>query len=378
MNVLFVQQQPCIRALKYGKGLKAFMPEINLCFAYVGKTLSEVYGHGDELFENWFHIENEVESKLISIIEKYNINLIHCHNAPDSLTNICIKLFKNKIPIVHDIHDLMSARDTFYEDGVEDGETERDILEEERIAVEQSDAVITVAGEIFNQIKSHGFKLIDNHLIYHNYIPKSFIPKTNTNKKIDLENKLKIVYQGFISSDPDSHYYFNDIFKNLAGQGFEIHIYPSRNNQDYRILAEENKNVIYHDHLRPDELYKELVNYDFGWTGFNASVNLRHLDTVMPNKLFEFISCGLPILSLPHKSLKRFIESNKVGAVVDDVSSCMEIVQKTNWNNILIQVNKNKYAYSVEANISKVIDVYKVAIKNTANEAIKNDEKLAY
>ena len=70
MNILFVQQQPCIRALKYAKGLKAYMPEIKLNFAYIGKTLSEIYGHGDELFEAWFPIEEKTEEKLIAISKK--------------------------------------------------------------------------------------------------------------------------------------------------------------------------------------------------------------------------------------------------------------------------------------------------------------------
>jgi len=161
-----------------------------------------------------------------------------------------------------------------------------------------------------------------------------------------------------------SHYYFNDIFKNLAGQGFEIHIYPSRDNEDYQNLAANVEGIIYHNRLNPNELYQELGTYDFGWTGFNAAVNLKHLDTVMPNKLFEFIACGLPILSLPHKSLKHFVQENNVGIVVEDLNKCMEMVQNTDWEEVLTQVHKNKYSYSVEANIAKVIAVYKLAIKN--------------
>ena len=364
MNILFVQQQPCIRALKYAKGLRAYMPDIKISFAYIGKTLTEIYGHGDELFEIWYPIENETEKKLLTICKEARVDIIHCHNAPDTLTNICIKLFKNKIPIIHDIHDLMSARDTLYEDGVETTDINRDVMEEERIAVEQSDGVITVASEIFNQVRDHGFKLVENHLIYHNYIPASFIPDSIPKLEINLNKKLRIVYQGFISSETNSHYYFIDIFKGLARQGFEVHIYPSRDNVDYKTLAMEINGIVYHDHLKPEDLYKKLGKYDFGWTGFNAAVNLKHLDTVMPNKLFEYIACGLPVLALPHKSLKQFVEESKVGVVVKDLSKCMDLVHNTNWSNVLFHVNENKHAYSVEANIHKVFEVYRLAIEN--------------
>ena len=43
MRVLFLQQQPCVRALKYAVGLEG---EVELGFAYRGRTLSDLYGAG--------------------------------------------------------------------------------------------------------------------------------------------------------------------------------------------------------------------------------------------------------------------------------------------------------------------------------------------
>ena len=40
MRVLFLQQQPCVRALKYAVALRATFPKVRLGFAYQGKTLS--------------------------------------------------------------------------------------------------------------------------------------------------------------------------------------------------------------------------------------------------------------------------------------------------------------------------------------------------
>ena len=53
MHILFVQPQPCIRALKYAEGLCKMHPDIRLSFAFLGNTLTELYGHGDECFEAW-------------------------------------------------------------------------------------------------------------------------------------------------------------------------------------------------------------------------------------------------------------------------------------------------------------------------------------
>jgi hypothetical protein len=59
MRILFLQQQPCVRALKYAVALRSAFPQMRLGFAYQGKTLSESYGSGDELFERWWDLSPE-------------------------------------------------------------------------------------------------------------------------------------------------------------------------------------------------------------------------------------------------------------------------------------------------------------------------------
>ena len=50
MRVLFLQQQPCVRALKYAAALRSAFPGIQLGFAYQGKTLSELVRLGRRAF----------------------------------------------------------------------------------------------------------------------------------------------------------------------------------------------------------------------------------------------------------------------------------------------------------------------------------------
>src|SRR5918999_911908 len=108
MRVLFVQQQPCVRALKHAEGLAAVRPDWRLAFAYQGKTLSEWYGSGDELFERWWDLGSEPITGLRAAGEEFRPDLIHSHNLPDSLTVIALDLFAGRVPVVHDIHDLQS------------------------------------------------------------------------------------------------------------------------------------------------------------------------------------------------------------------------------------------------------------------------------
>ena len=117
MRILFLQQQPCMRALKYAAALRAAYPSFKLGFAYQGRTLTEWYGSGDELFHRWWKVGSEPRENLETAAAEFRPDLIHSHNLPDSLTVIALELFAGRIPVVHDVHDLQSLRRTPYENG---------------------------------------------------------------------------------------------------------------------------------------------------------------------------------------------------------------------------------------------------------------------
>jgi glycosyltransferase involved in cell wall biosynthesis len=359
MHILFVQPQPCIRALKYAEGLSKTHPRIRLSFAYSGKTLTELYGQGNECFEAWFALGDNPVTELLNIVDTCDVNLIHSHNGPDTLTNLCIDLFGREIPIVHDIHDLMSARKTTYEDGLNRKGKEPNWREEERQAIERSDGVIAVSDEIFNIVRRQGYRLPEITHVYANYIPERFIPKTVPQTDGNIAHRpIRIVYEGFVSSN-GGHYDLRTIFRAVAAEGIEVHIYPSRDNLDYQTLADTVPNIVYHPSLAPEKLFEEITQYDFGWAGFDDTLNRVHLDTVLPNKLFEYIACGLPVISFPHKALKRFLETHRVGLVIDAVSGLAERLRAPEMVAVRENVRGLRWDFTVEANLEWIVDIYR-------------------
>jgi glycosyltransferase involved in cell wall biosynthesis len=358
MHILFVQPQPCIRALKYAEGLSKAHPDMRLSFAYLGSTLTELYGHGDECFGAWCSLDGNPARELRKIVATHDVNIIHSHNAPDTLTNLCIDLFGGKIPVVHDIHDLMSVRKTSYEDGLKRGGDGANWREQEQLAIERSDAVIAVSEAIFNIVRLQGYRLPEITHVYANYVPERFIPNTLPHLQRDIADRpIRIVYEGFISSK-GGHYDLRTIFRALAAESIEVHIYPSRDNLNYKILAEAVPNIVYHPSLPPEELFEEITQYDFGWAGFNNTLNRVHLDTVLPNKLFEYISCGLPVISFPHEALKRFLESHRLGIVIEAVSGLVERLRDPEMEAVRENVRAHRWDFTVEANIGWIINIY--------------------
>ena len=167
----------------------------------------------------------------------------------------------------------------------------------------------------------------------------------------------RIVYEGFLSSN-GSHYDLRGIFRALAAEGLEVHIYPSRDNSDYRALADEVPGIFYYSHLAPEKLFEEIKQYDFGWTGFKDTLNTVHLGTVMPNKLFEYIACGLPVISFPHKALRNFLETQRMGLVIDTVYGLAEQLQSPEMMAVRKNVRRHRWDFTVEVNMERIMRIY--------------------
>ncbi|UCC39328.1 MAG: glycosyltransferase [Candidatus Aminicenantes bacterium] len=366
MRILFLEEQPCIRALKYAKGLRSNYKDIELYFGYRGLTLDGFYGHGEELFVEWFKLNSNTALTLKSIVDKINPDIIHSHNAPDSLTVAAIQAFKGVIPIVHDVHDLMTIRHTAFDDGIERMEAPPDRIEhEEKIALEKSDGVIAVSEAIL-EIASQKYNLDgQKNLVFPNYIVNDMIPQVFKDKVSRLDGTVHIVYEGHLDGKRSGgHYDLYDIFKEIAGQAIHMHIYPSRETDFYKKLSEEEIFIYYHGSLPPPHLMVEITQYDFGWSGFNAKKNRDHVDTVLANKTIEYISAGLPVISFPHKAQKRFIEKHGVGLVIDDISELSEKLKTRDIEAIKRRVQEKRYSFTIEKQIGKIYQFYRNIIAN--------------
>ena len=267
MRVLFLQQQPCVRALKYAVGLSG---AVTLGFAYRGRTLSELYGAGDELFEAWYPLGDDPAAALPEIVEAFAPDVIHSHNLPDALT--VLALDGVRVPVIHDVHDMQSLRRTPYEDGYPEP---ADPLGLERRAAEESAALVTISPELIAELSAR-YRLPARVVTYANYALARDLPATLPAPR-PLDGPPRVVYQGTLSTD-GGHYDLRDLFAAIAAQGVSLDVYPAREVPEYREIP----GIHVHHTLPLPDLLRELAAYDFGWAGFNTGLNAAHLDTALP------------------------------------------------------------------------------------------------
>jgi glycosyltransferase involved in cell wall biosynthesis len=353
MRILFLQQQPCIRALKYAVALRSASPRIRLGFAYQGKTLSEWYGSGDELFERWWDLGSEPITGLRAAGEEFRPDLIHSHNLPDSLTAIALELFAGRVPVVHDIHDLQSLRRTPYEHGFPEP---CEPLALEQFAIEECSALVAVSAELLEEIRAR-YRVTAPTLAFANYALRRDLPLTLPPAARRNGHPPRLVYQGTLSTN-GGHYDLEAIFRTLVAEGLSLDVYPSRSVPAYAELAAGLTGLRVHATLPPSRLLAALPEYDFGWAGFNSALNGAHLDTCLPNKVYEYLGCGLPVLTLEHRALSQLVGENGLGlslATFDDLAGQLSAVDLVELRG---RIAAARLELTVEANIDRLAELY--------------------
>ncbi|MCW4025982.1 MAG: glycosyltransferase family 4 protein, partial [Candidatus Bathyarchaeota archaeon] len=176
-RILFLEPQPCIRALKYARGLKwAFHGGIEIIFGHLYHTLNELYGHGDEVFDKLVRLHPaNLKRDIKRLVKKSRPLFIHSHNAPDVLTISAIEALEGEVPVIHDCHEALSLRETGYY-ASDDQETIRSKYpRQEKMANEQSDGRIYVTEGVRDYIQERYDVDQSRDMVFYSFVSKSTV-----------------------------------------------------------------------------------------------------------------------------------------------------------------------------------------------------------
>lgn len=302
LKVLFVQDSPCIRNFKIASALGARGHEVTL--AYTQRKLSQMYNLSDETYA--------ASVKVASVQELWDLSrgfdLVHCHNEPDIWS---VAALAGPRPVVHDTHDMLSLRHP----------DNKDVGFVEAVANRGADGRVYVSQYLLEQARLKYGVDAETSIVLHNYVGRQMLPSHMLPKLSARDGQVHLVYEGGITLHPGTHRSYMPLFTQLAGMGLHLHIFPSFADPELERAAQAVPLLHYHAPLSPEKLVTELSQYDYGLVPFVLQAHNRgHLDSALPNKLFEYLAAGLPVIATNLLSLREFILKNQVGFVFDQAT----------------------------------------------------------
>ncbi len=344
LNILFVQDAPCIRNYKYAKALQKRGHNITL--AYTIKKLSERYnGLSDDVYVN--SIKMMDASDIWKLADKFDI--IHSHNEPDHFT--VAALASNK-PVIHDTHDLISLREP----------------ENTQLKYFEGIANRAAHGRIYStqyqqREAENLYNVNGSSLIYYNYASENHIPSAYLEKKSSRDGKLHCVYEGGISDSNGKHRDFSNQFVEMSLYGINIHIYPAAYDKNLAEYFSAYSNIFYYHPVSPEKLIEEMTQYDFGIIPWNLEKgNKRFLDSTIANKLFEYLSAGLPVATADIQSYNDFFKKYDVGVTFSSIEELVSQLHSILDKGENVRQYLGKFTYENE--IEKLENFYYSVIDN--------------
>lgn len=176
----------------------------------------------------------------------------------------------------------------------------------------------------------------------------------------ELKKKDQLLFQGFLSQERDLSSFFSSLrrlpdsftFK-IIGGGPLLESYRKQVAQDPMISSR----VIFTGNLSYSQLLKESQECKIGVIVY--PLDDRNCYYCSPNKLFEYIQMGIPILASPQPFLKKVVNEYHLGIIINNLSDAKEICDailkiRTNYSFYRSEMKRFLKDYSSEKESSRM------------------------
>jgi len=302
---------------------------------------------------------NKAKSLINEIIINNKIDLIYSVNIYNDFLSFVASSLKS-VPVIYvvvDMHSLMSnhltirnplksARSVF-------GRVYANFLEKQSYRLS--------AGYVFStqnmeQAAASKYRIdTSNSVILSNYLPHASIVAQGQKKLSELDNELHLVHEGSIAMT--GHNFILPAILSIAKRNVHVHLYCNEVPDYYVKAIGDNPYIHWQKYMKLDDLIYELTKYDYGLMVYNDTER-KHLDSVLPNKLFDYLAAGLPVLSPPFKSLKYFIENNQVGIVFENIEDLLQNINSVNYAKLATNVMNVRQNLTMEGSADNVIGLF--------------------
>lgn len=346
LKIAFVANHACVRCDKMALPLLERGHEVHII-----SNRDPAY-HAQYTTRNlWNDLGQVIES-----IKVYapHVDVFHCHNEPSWFVT-AIKEHCDK-PVVLDVHDSFLARSTPDEAAkrLDEGHYHIRVVSEERNNFQLADGLV-FPGEVFGDLVCNEFKLRQPRLILPSYCTKRMQAYTCQEwlgglvyeGRVDLadENAKHPQAYGFRYCD------YEETARQCNGLGIDFHIY-ARADDAFKKIYEPI--AFTHVPVQFKKLIGYLSRHDWGLVG--NVVKTPEWDIAFPNKMFEYISAGVPVVALNAPACGKYLEEKGVGIAVSSLEELTERwSEHTQCRKVLL---KKRQQFVMESHIAKLEEFY--------------------
>lgn len=280
-----------------------------------------------------------------------HVDLFHVHNEPDWIVKV-VKDNTDK-PVVYDVHDMVSQRMGAI-----------DLWERE--AMDACDAIVVPSGK-YKQILQRRVPLKPIVEIL-SCVPMKLMPTVRRKPE-----RLGIVYEGGLKGKPkerSDQFEFRswkDVFLQISMMNIGVWAYPSSAEEDYSEY--KGSGIIVMPTLRYDELLKNLTAHEAGLVG--SPVPNGAFDGALPNKMFEYIAAGIPVIAYNAPDAEAFLVSTGFGVGVKDVTEIPEVLDRFHEEKTRDYVWEMRKHWAMETQAQKLITLYNQLLGKPRHEAFE-------
>lgn len=121
-------------------------------------------------------------------------------------------------------------------------------------------------------------------------------------------------YEGGVSSAEGSYSDYRDIAEHLQKNGVPLYVYSARSHEARNYY---DFGTIFQEKVPYQNLLQSLGRHKWGLCGPGSMDKSTQWDRAMPNKLFEYLACGLPILTWGASEVAEFVRAHDCGMVLE-------------------------------------------------------------
>ena len=282
-------------------------------------------------------------------------DIVHCNDLNTLPVAVIIKKFFNKnVKIVYDAHEYET--ETLYSTGIR-----KKIAQKlEKSLIRYTDRVITVSETIANEyVRLYN---IEKPVLVLNTPYYKEIKSTNIfREKFHISKEKNIfLYQGALSQGRGIEILL-EAFTSLDENNIIIFMGYGLLEDHIKESAKKYMNIYFHEAVAPEEVLVYTSSANFGISTIEDScLSYRYC---LPNKMFEYMMAGLPVIVSDLPEMKKIIEVFNVGVVlhensINGMKDAIGELEKLDKYVLKENLEQVKYQYNWEEQEKKLLKVY--------------------